>query len=163
MYCTIAVLYVNWACGKLSTGITLCLVFFFISVVEPHFRAFTSLVLRSDWALSTGGPFKEIKGGDGRQRTEPVVNGPLTTGRSVILQNTQMASPPLPWLYSTGSPRRRSTDGPGGIQGLPRFGTVKHWHFLIGSHLEPSFGSQPYTSPFHILVICHDLGVMSRF
>ena len=34
-------------------------------------------------------------GGAGRQRTEPAVNGPLTTGRSVILQNTQMASPLL--------------------------------------------------------------------
>ena len=40
-------------------------------------------------------PFKKMKGGAGRQRTEPAVNGPLTTGRSVILQNTQMASAPL--------------------------------------------------------------------
>ena len=66
-------------------------------------------------------PFKKMKGGAGRQRTEPAVNGPLTTGRSVILQNTQMASPPLPCI----PPGHRGADGPGGIQGLPRLGTVK--------------------------------------
>jgi len=97
-------------------------------------------------------PFKKIKGGAGRQRTAPAVNGPLTTSRSVILQNTQMACPPLPCI----PPGRRGADGPGGIQGLPHLGTVKQnqngvfcmgslpgtRHFLIGSHLEPSFASQ---------------------
>ena len=52
--------------------------------------------------LSTGGRGQSRCGetvdlcrGAGRQQTEPAINGPLTTGRFVILQNTQMASPPL--------------------------------------------------------------------
>ena len=59
-------------------------------------------------------PFLKMGGGAGRQRTEPFCDSP---------EHTDGQSP-----YSTGSPRCRRTrgaDGPGGIHGLPRLGTVK--------------------------------------